>query len=253
MKLNDLEKELFRRLMIDEYPFDISMNGLQVAPNEEKDIKKVAVSVDACQATIDEAAAKGADMLFVHHGLFWGSPLSLRGSHLNRVRKLIESDMALFACHLPLDAHPALGNNAQMALALGIREYDPFCNYKGKYIGFKGKLPMAMNTSEISSLLGFSTNWGLRVLPFGKEMIESVAIVSGSGGDDLDQAMNADVDCYITGEIGHVAYHTCLEEKFNVIAGGHYQTEVFGVRAVGRMLEKALGIETFFIDRRTGL
>lgn len=253
MKLIDLERELFRRLEIDEFPFDVSLNGIQVGSGEDKDIKRVAVAVDACQATIDEAVAKGADMLFVHHGLFWGRPLAIKGSHYNRVKKLIDNDVVLFACHLPLDAHPALGNNAQMALSLGIREYDPFCNYKGKFIGYKGRLPMAMTTAEIAQLLGFSTNWGLRVLPFGKEMIETVAIVSGSGEDEIQEAMDAGVDCYITGEIGHTSYHTCLEEKFNVIAGGHYQTEIFGVRAVGRMLEKALGLETFFIDRRTGL
>ncbi|MBR1918207.1 MAG: Nif3-like dinuclear metal center hexameric protein [Spirochaetales bacterium] len=253
MKLIDLERELFRRLEIDEFPFDISLNGIQVGASEDKEIKRVAVAVDACQATIDRAVENGADMLFVHHGLFWGHPLAIRGSHFNRVKKLLDNDVVLFACHLPLDAHPALGNNAQMALALGIREYDPFASYKGRSIGYKGRLPMAMSLSEISALLGFSTEWGLRVLPFGKELVETVAIISGSGEDEIPEAMEAGVDCYITGEIGHTCYHTCLEEHFNVIAGGHYQTETFGVRAVGRMMEKALGLETFFIERRTGL
>lgn len=254
MNLNEFDKEMRERLDISRFDFDFSLNGIQVASSEGKEIKKVALAVDACQATIDEAATKGADLLFVHHGLFWGSPLAIKGAHYNRVKTLLDSDMALYACHLPLDAHPVMGNNAQMAISLGAKEYDMFGVYHGEKIGVKCRLPFCMRAEEIAKLLGFSVEWGLKILPFGKDGdIETVGIISGAGGEDVEQAIAEGLDCYITGEVPHQVYHTALENHMTLIAGGHYQSEVFGVKAVGRMLEQVFGIDTFFIDKRTAL
>ena len=125
MKLKELDKILTEQLNISAFD-DISLNGVQVACSPDKEIKKVALAVDACQMSIDKALENGADMLFVHHGFFWGRPIAIDGIHYNRVKTLMDNDMALYACHLPLDAHPVLGNNAQMALSLGMKEYDPF-------------------------------------------------------------------------------------------------------------------------------
>lgn len=239
---------------MDAFSFDISLNGVQVACSPDKEIRKIALAVDACQATIDEAIKQGCDLLFVHHGLFWGRPLAIEGTHRARVKSLLDNDIALYACHLPLDAHPVYGNNAQMAISLGMKAYDPFGIYHGVPIGVKGELPFPMSAEEIARLLGFSVEWGMKILPFGVDYgIRSVGIISGAGGDDVDQAIEAGLDCYITGEIPHQVYHTCLEEKMTLIAGGHYQSEVFGVRAVGRMLLAEDGIESVFIDKRTAL
>lgn len=254
MNLSLFDKEMRRRLEIGSFDFDFSLNGIQVACSEDREIRKVALAVDACQATIDEAVAEKCDLLFVHHGLFWGKPLAIEGTHRSRVKTLLDNDIALYACHLPLDAHPVYGNNAQMAISLGMKAYDMFGLYHGVNIGVKGELPFEMSPEEISRLLGFSPEWGLRILPFGKDYdIRSVGIISGAGGDDVDQAIEAGLDCYITGEVPHQVYHTCLEEKMTLIAGGHYQSEVFGVKAVGRMLKAEFGIESVFIDKRTAL
>lgn len=252
MKLHELDKALREELRIASFD-DISLNGVQVACSPDKEIKKVVTAVDACQATIDEAIKRGADMLFVHHGLFWGRPIAVDGIHRDRIKALLDADVALYACHLPLDAHPGLGNNAQMARMLGMRDYDPFGLYHGQYIGYKGTLPMPMTCAELARLLGFSPETGLKILDFGKDMVETVGIISGGAADDLPQAIEAGLDCYITGECAHELYHTCLENRMNMICGGHYQSEVFGVGAVARYIKGEFGIETEFIDRKTGL
>jgi dinuclear metal center protein, YbgI/SA1388 family len=236
---------------MDKFSFDISLNGLQ-AGDERAEVKKIAFSVDATLDTIEKAAASGADMLFVHHGLFWGAPVAITGNHYRRVKALIENNLSLYACHLPLDAHLGMGNNFQMGLALGIRDFDPFCYYKGEYIGVKGKLPFAMSAKEISALLGFAPSTGLRIIDGEKRKIESVAIVSGSSSSDVVTASNAGVDAYITGEFKHEYVSYAREKGITVIAGGHYQSETFGVKAVMRMVERELALETVFIDSPSG-
>lgn len=252
MRLDELDGILRSTLKISDFN-DISLNGVQVACCPEREITKVALAVDACQASIDAAIEEGAQLLFVHHGLFWGQPIAVSGIHYKRVKTLLDADVGLYACHLPLDAHPVLGNNAQMCLSLGMKGYDPFGLYHGQYIGFKGELPFEMDCQEIARLLGFSVEWGLRILPFGKEMVRTVGIISGGAADDVHQAMDEGLDCYITGECSHELYHTLLERGMNMVCGGHYQSEVFGVKAVGRFLEKEYGLETVFIDRKTAL
>lgn len=252
MKLEELRQKLFSQLAIADFD-DISLNGVQVACPADKEIKKVGLAVDACQASIDGAVEAGCDLLFVHHGLFWGAPVAISGIHYTRVKTLLDNDIALFACHLPLDAHPVLGNNAQMAMMLGMKEFDPFGLYHGRCIGYKGQLPFEMDCQEIARLLGFSELYGLNILPFGKEEIRTVGIISGGAADDVYQAMDAGLDCFITGECRHELYHVLKESGMNMISGGHYQSEVFGVKAVGRYLSKEFGIETVFIDRKTAL
>lgn len=254
MLLKELEEKLFSLLKINDFPQDPSLNGVQVG-DKNKEIKKICFAVDACQESIDRAIDAKADMLFVHHGLFWGSPIAITDTHYKRVKKLLDNDCALFACHLPLDAHSVLGNNAQIAKILGMKSYDPFCMYKGSYIGFKGELPFPMSTEQIEKLLGFSVMYGLNVLPFGKDSdhIKTVGIVSGGAGDDVYQAIEEGLDCYITGEVPHEIFHISKESEINVIGGGHYQSEVFGVKAVARYLSGEMGLETEFIDIRTAL
>ena len=252
MFVKEYTDDLSKRLMIDSFPFDYSLNGVQIgAPDRE--LKKVAFSVDASFDTINMAAEGGADVLVVHHGLFWGSPIAITGTHYRRVKRAIDSGLTLFAAHLPLDAHPMYGNNAQMALTLGMREFDPFGDYKGIKIGFKGKLPFPMTIPEISRLLGFSDEGGMQVIKFGRDMIESVGIISGGAGDDVDQAIRANLDLFITGTAPHEVFHTVKENGTNLLAGGHYRSEVFGVKALMRLTEKEMGIESFFIDAETGL
>ena len=252
MFVSEYTKDLAERLSLDSFPFDISLNGVQIgAPDRE--FRKAAFAVDASFDTINSAIENGADVLVVHHGLFWGQPLAITGAHYRRVRRAIEGGLTLFAAHLPLDVHPLYGNNVQMALRLGMTEFDPFGDYKGIKVGFKGSLPFPMTIPEIARLLGFSSDTGMQVLKFGPDMISTVGIISGAGGDDADQAIRDGLDLLITGTVPHEVFHTVKENGLNLLAGGHYRSEVFGVQALMRFTQNETGVESFFIDAETGL
>ncbi len=240
---------------LDMLPFDgldVSLNGLQVGPRD-REVTKVAFAVDACMDSFVGAKESGAQLLFVHHGLFWGRQMAIVEQHYERIRYLVEHGISLFACHLPLDAHPVYGNNAVMAQRLGLVDIEPFDRYKGMSIGYKGILPTAMDAHQISRKLGFSAETGLKVLPFGPRNIRTVGIVSGSAADDVQQAIDEGLDAFITGESEHATFHDCSEQHITMICGGHYQTETFGVQAVQQLVGDELGLETAFVALPTGL
>ena len=231
---------------------DSSMNGLQV-DNDGSGIKKMVFAVDACMESFKRCAAAGGNFLFVHHGIFWGSPLAVKGPHLERIRFLLDNNIALYAVHLPMDQHPQLGNNAALAELLGIETPEPFGLYHGKKIGYKGKLKKPLTINEAVKAINFMENLPLRVLPFGKNLSESCAVISGGASNEALQALEEGVDLYITGEISHNNYHPALEGKMNLIAGGHYATEVWGVRKLMTKCAATLNIDTEFINIPTGL
>lgn len=246
MKLKDFAGKLSEVLRLEDYE-DLSLNGLQVG-DADKNVKKAAFSVDACQASVDAAVSEGADVLVVHHGLFWGKPIAVTGNHYNRVKTMLDNNLALFACHLPLDAHPVLGNNAQMAQVLGLDDVSEFCMYHGKNIGFKGILSNELTTDEIISRLGIRKDNTNVIINGGKALNKTVGIVSGSAASDVFQAMEENLDVFITGESSHAVYHDCMERKINMLCLGHYETEVFGIKALMSYVERVMNIETVFID-----
>ena len=231
---------------------DPALNGLQVG-RRTAEVSRVAFAVDACMETFQRAIAWQADLLFVHHGLFWGRPLALTGTHLERVRVLVEHDLALYAMHLPLDCHTSLGNNAGMAAALNLGQRAPFGEYRGVQIGMQGRLPTRLPLAAVTETLFGGAHNCLAELPFGPERIETVALVSGGGARDLDAAIAAGVDLFVTGDAAHENYHAALEAGINVVSGGHYLSEVFGVRAVAERLARDTGLATTLIDVATGL
>ncbi len=231
---------------------DPSLNGLQV-DNDGADVCRVAFAVDACEETILRAAELGAGMLFVHHGLFWKAPLALRGSHYRRIKALLDSNLSLYASHLPLDAHPEVGNNAGIARAIGLGDLKPFGEWRGAVIGFRGELSESLGIDEILSRLFPDGRQPAHILPFGPKKIRSVGIVSGGASDEVHEAIALGLDLYVTGEFEHEAYHPAMEAGINVIAGGHYQTETFGVRLVAERLARETGIDAVFVDVPTGL
>ena len=240
-----LEPELFE-------DSDPSRNGLQV-DNDGSDITRVAFAVDACQSTIEKAARAGAGMLVVHHGLYWKEPQCITGIMYNRVKALLDNNIALYASHLPLDAHPESGNNSGIASLLGLVNIQPFGEWRGATIGYRGEMSRPVALDDILPLLFPDGKKPLHVLPFGPNLIRSVGIISGGAADEIEQAIALSLDLYITGEIGHETYHVALENKINVIAGGHYQTETVGVRLLSKKLGLDTGIDTVFIDVPTGL
>lgn len=226
---------------------DISLNGLQVG-DVEADVKKVAFAVDASMATIDEAVRFGADMLFVHHGMFWGRPIAITGRHYRRVKTLLDNNVALFACHLPLDANLELGNNAQMAKKLGIEDMEQFSFFRGVHVGVKGSLPRPMSADEIIASFGVRKDERTLVVGDSKRKMKRVGIVSGDGASDMYDALNEGLDALITGEARYTMFNDCMEEpSFTLMCLGHYETEVFGVKAVMEKVSQ-MGLETCFID-----
>ncbi|MFW5684624.1 MAG: Nif3-like dinuclear metal center hexameric protein, partial [Spirochaetota bacterium] len=236
MNLSALDTYLRELLRLDDFArIDASWNGVQIECSE-KEIAKVAVAVDAAAETAARAARWGADVLFVHHGLFWGSGGPITGIHYNRVRAFLEADIALYAVHLPLDAHEQLGNNARMAQRLRLSEVRPFGAYKGTTIGVAGSLPEPMTNEEVARALFGTTEDLLGVLPFGPERNQSVGIISGGAPRDVVQAIDEGLDLFVTGDALHTVYHNCLEAGINSMFGGHYRTETWGVQAVAEHL-----------------
>jgi len=231
---------------------DDSLNGLQVGRSDGA-LDTVAFAVDACAETIRRARDGGAQVLFVHHGLFWGKPVPIKGTMLARIATLLSADMALYACHLPLDAHPELGNNAVLAAALGLGNIEPFGDYHGVSIGCKGLLATPITVEEAVRRILPAGDVARLVLPFGPAKVSSVAVVSGGAPFEALQAIAQGIDLYITGEPSHSVYHEVEEAGLNFIAAGHYATEVHGVKAVARRVERDLGLKTFFIEFPTGL
>jgi dinuclear metal center YbgI/SA1388 family protein len=233
-------------------PMDVSLNGLQV-DNDGAEIDKIAFAVDASLETFAQAANAGAALIFVHHGLFWGKPLRVAGTHRERLRFLLDHNLALYAAHLPLDQHPTLGNNAGLAELLGIESPEPFGEYHGQKIGFKGKLVKPLTIEEAVKRISFRDRPPLGVYPFGRRENLSCAAVSGGFSEGASQAIEEGIDLYVTGEASHEIYHQILEGHLNMIAGGHYSTEVWGVRRLMENCAANLNLEVEFIDAPTGL
>jgi dinuclear metal center YbgI/SA1388 family protein len=231
---------------------DPSLNGLQV-DNDGAEVEKIAFAVDASLETFTRAAAAGAGLIFVHHGLFWGSPLRVEGSHRQRLKFLLDHNLALYGVHLPLDQQGELGNNAVLARLLGIENPRPFGLYRGRKIGYQGLLSKPLTVEEAVKRIAFQNRPPLGVYPFGKRESLSCAVVSGGAAEEAREAIEEGIDLFVTGEASHGVYHAVLEGGLNMIAGGHYSTEVWGVRGVMERCAAELNLAVEFIDVPTGL
>ena len=253
MKLREFAETMKETLNIDDFVnADSSQNGVQVG-NLDAEIHKVAFAVDASLATITEAARQGADVLFVHHGMFWNRSLTVTGRHYARVKALLDNNLALFGCHLPLDAHMQYGNNAQMAKKLGLQDIKPFGFYRGVYVGVKGEFPTPVTARRIIDLLEIRENDTNFALNCGDREFRTVGIVSGGGAMDVYPAMEEGLDLLITGESSYTTINDCNEADMSMLCLGHYETETFGVKAVMEMVGTQMGLETCFVDIPLGL
>jgi len=230
---------------------DRSMNGLQV--EGKKTVRKIGFAVDASFETFKEAKSRNIDMIIVHHGLIWGGIDYIRGLISERLKILLKNDISLYAAHLPLDAHPEVGNNAQLIKLLGAEIEESFGEYRGKAIGFTGSFRSVIELNEVSDILSRNLNTNTKVLDFGKSKIKKIAAISGGGAFGVPEAADKGVDAFITGEPEHSAYHTAKESRLNVIFAGHYATETLGVRALMEVVRDKLIPEVYFIDLPTGL
>ncbi len=231
---------------------DASQNGLQVEGDAE--VRRVAFAVDACREAFEQAVATRAQFLIVHHGLFWEGPIRLVGPLYQRVRTLILGGCNLYAAHLPLDAHPEVGNNAELARLLGLRETRPFGKYHGVLIGVAGVLDPPLPLPNLIGRLIQALNVPpIRVLAYDGPQACRVGVVSGDAASLLQQAAAEGLDTLITGETRHSAFHSAAEWGLNVLFAGHYATETVGLKALARHLEEKFGLETVFLDIPTGM
>lgn len=232
---------------------DASANGLQVG-RRGTSVDRVAFAVDAALETIHRAADEGADVLVTHHGAVWDGLERVTGSTYDRVAALVESDLALYVSHLPLDGHQEHGNAAGVASVLGLEDREPFGMVGGLPVGQAGVLPEPADLDQVCEVLKTAVNPadGVRVFGFGPSRVERVAVVTGSGADLVPVAAAAGMDVLVTGEGKHGMYHEAKEAGVSVVLAGHYATETFGVRSLMDLAE-AWGCETVFLDVPTGL
>jgi dinuclear metal center YbgI/SA1388 family protein len=252
MDLETLVTRLDGRLRTDAYAdLDASANGLQVDGPEE--VTRVALAVDAARATAEAAADQDADLLLTHHGIVWGGLDRVTGRTYDRLAPLFDGNCGLYVSHLPLDGHEELGNAAGVCDVLGVTEREPFGTLGTETVGLRGQVsrqPVGAAVDKLESVL--SPGRGVRLLSFGPEKVDDMAVITGSGADFLDEAATVDVDLFVTGEGKQQVYHEAREAGLNVALAGHYATETFGVRAVGALLTE-WGVETTWIDHPTGL
>jgi dinuclear metal center YbgI/SA1388 family protein len=252
MKLESLVQYIQQYLSVEGHPdYPGAVNGLQVDGPES--IESVAVAVDASEASIREAASRGADLLIVHHGLFWGGLRPLVGPHFRRVRALIENRIALYSCHLPLDAHSEVGNSALLAQALDLRLEGRFASFEGAQVGWYGRCREPLDLASLVARTEKAVGGPVHAIPGGGEQIDLVGVVTGGGASFIPEAARMGLDALVTGEGPHHAYFDAMELGIHVVFGGHYATETFGIRALGEHLAQRFGLGCDFIDQPTGL
>jgi dinuclear metal center YbgI/SA1388 family protein len=250
MNLAEIVDFLDETLRVRDVPdYKGAFNGLQVQNSGAVD--RVAVAVDASEATIKAAADAGCNLLVVHHGLFWDGPGPLTGRRYRRVKLLLDKDLAVYSAHIPLDLHSELGNNVQLARALEVDIKGEFGDYDGVPIGVWGELKIRREAlaARLDDLLGVR----VKLIAGGPEILQRVGIVTGAAGKMIAEAVDAKLDAFVTGEGTHHTYFDAMESGINVYYAGHYATETFGVRAVGEALKKKFGLPYQFLDLPTGL
>jgi len=245
--LRDILEEIDRILRPDRFE-DYCVNGLQV-PGAES-VASVASGVSAHAELFERAAAERVQLLVVHHGLFWGAGVRAMDVPLrNRLKLLLDAGIALAAYHLPLDAHPDLGNNALLARALGAGELVPFGLHHGEPIGFLARLPGdGLAAGELFARVADITSREPLVFDWGPARVRRVAIVSGAGADFLADAALAGADAFLTGEPAERVMAQARESGVHFIAAGHYATETFGIRRLGEQIAERFGLRHVFLD-----
>jgi len=247
MKLNDFEQYL-EQILKPQQIKDYAPNGLQIQGGDH--ITKIVTGVTASQALIDLAIAEKADALLVHHGYFWkNESYVIRGMKYNRIKALIDNDINLFAYHLPLDIHPKLGNNVQLANVLNINVTGPLELDNPLSIAIQGQLPEMTSGFDLASLINLKLNREcLHIAPPSNKKIKTIAWCTGGGQDYIELAAEQGIDAFISGEVSEKTTHLAQEMDIHFFAAGHHATERYGVKALGEYIAKDKGLDVVFID-----
>jgi dinuclear metal center YbgI/SA1388 family protein len=226
---------------------DHGPNGLQVPGSEE--VTAVVTGVSAQRELFERAAAEGAELVLAHHGLFWDfHPRSIGPAMKERLRILFDADISLAAYHLPLDAHPEVGNNALILELLGLERAEPFAEHGGRTVGFVGRSSEGIPFTELRRRCAEAFGQEPFVWDAGPETVHSVGVVSGGATGDLQEAIALGLDAFITGEAAEHVMADARENGVHYIAGGHYATETFGVRRLGDLVAERFGVSHRFVD-----
>ncbi|MBR3945369.1 MAG: Nif3-like dinuclear metal center hexameric protein [Akkermansia sp.] len=228
----------------------VALNGLQVENNGQ--VTKVALAVDGSQKTIEDAMAAGADLLILHHGIYWCGLRPMTDWFKKKIETCLQHNLAIYGAHLPLDLHPELGNNVGIAQALGLSDCTPEVDYHGTLIGVAGTFngTVAELRDKYASITGSCITGFVQdaAAPAGR-----VAVCSGGAGDVIYQMHEKGYRTYLTGEENHWVVNAAQDMGVNILFAGHYATETFGVKALGKLLETQFGLPTVFIDNPTGM
>ena len=226
---------------------DYGPNGLQVPGPPTVDV--LATGVSANRELFEGAAAAGAGLVVAHHGLFWDfHPRALTRAMKERLRLLFDNDIALAGYHLPLDAHPEVGNNALICEALGLERAEPFGEHRGRSVGFVGRSAEGMPFADLRARCAEAFGQEPFVWDTGQELVRSVGVVSGSAASSFGEAIALGLDAFLTGEPAEHVMADARESGTHFIAGGHYATETFGVRRLGELLAAEFGVRHEFVD-----
>ena len=226
-----------------------ALNGLQVE-NSGK-VTKIGAAVDVSTRVLTAAAKQRIDLLIVHHGLFWPGLQSVTGSLRRQLKLAFENDIAIYSAHLPLDVHSRVGNNAQLAATLGLKSAQPFFEEKGTLIGLRSKFKGSRD--ELIRKLRKAVGGAVKTLSFGPRNPKHVAIITGGAGGEIYRVASDKIDTFITGEAPHWAAIAAEELGMNLILGGHYATETFGVKALAEHLSERFKLPWEFLRFPTGL
>jgi dinuclear metal center YbgI/SA1388 family protein len=226
---------------------DYGPNGLQVPGAEQ--VSLVVTGVSAQRELFERAAAEGAQLVLCHHGLFWDfHPRSIGPAMKERLRILFDADISLAAYHLPLDAHPEVGNNALICQALGLERSEPFSEHKGRAIGFVGRSAEGVPFAELRARCAEALGREPFVFDCGPELVHSVGIVSGGAESSFGEAIERGLDAFLTGEVAEHVMAEAREGGVHYIGGGHYATERFGIQRLGDVVAERFRIEHRFVE-----
>lgn len=244
--IDELVAYLHTTLNVDAFS-DYCPNGLQVSGTRR--IRRIMTGVSVSQALIKRAIEWKADLLLVHHGLLWDKESRVvTGSYKKRLKRLLAHDITLLAYHLPLDAHPTMGNNAQLLRQLDLSPAAPFGHYRGAAISFVATPSKPLRIKALARKVTQTLGGKPLVLPFGRRSIGKVAVCSGGAPDLIREAKAVGADLFLTGEASEWVYHFAREEKIHFIAAGHHRTETLGVKALGKHLRDRWDLAHRFED-----
>lgn len=230
---------------------DIAINGVQVENHGE--VNKIITAVDFSKQLLHEIKGLGGDLILVHHGIFWGKPIPIVGRHYALIKELIIDNIALMAYHLPLDVHPNFGNNILLLKTLGFKFEKKFGDYRGTNIIFSGTREKKISINDLVDRVKGKIGEPLKVIYSSKKLVHRIGVCTGGGLFGIEKASEYGCDAYITGDASHTSYHLAKELDINLICGGHYNTEVLGIKTLGEKISKKFSLPNVFVDLPTGL